>query len=149
MEQSPSWEAKSHSSSQEIPRILWNPEVHYRVHKRLPLVPIPSQMNPVHTFPPYFSQVHSNIILPLCLGLPSGLFPSDFRTKILYGFLIVLVRATCIAHLILLDLLPLIIFREAYKLWTLPPPLEALSSSPQLPVLKHPHSDFQAKLRLK
>ena len=48
MVQSPSWEANWFAASQEIPRILWNPKVHYRTHKRLPPVPILGLPNPVH-----------------------------------------------------------------------------------------------------
>jgi hypothetical protein len=40
MEQSLSWEANWFSASQEIPRILWNLKVHYRIHKCPPPVPI-------------------------------------------------------------------------------------------------------------
>jgi len=64
MEQSPSWEANSHLTGQEIPRFLYDPKVHYRVHKSPPLVYVLSQMHPVHTFPPYFPKIHSNIIFP-------------------------------------------------------------------------------------
>jgi len=90
MEQSLPRRAHSYSASQEIPCLLWNTNVHHRVHKSpLPLlVPILSKMNPDHTFPPYFPKIHSNITL---LSMPRSsecLFPSGFPTKTLYAFLI-------------------------------------------------------------
>jgi len=41
-------EANSHSANQEILRLLWNPQVHYRIYKIPQLASVLSQMHPIH-----------------------------------------------------------------------------------------------------
>jgi len=50
MGQSPS-EAKNHSAARQIPHLVWDPKVHYRVHKGTALLLFTSHINPVHILP--------------------------------------------------------------------------------------------------
>jgi hypothetical protein len=59
MQQRPAWEANLFLATQEIPHILWNPKVHYCIHKCPPPVSILSQLDPDHRHTSHFLQIHA------------------------------------------------------------------------------------------
>jgi hypothetical protein len=74
----------------------------------------------IQSIPSHPISLRSSLILSthLCLYLPSGLFPSGFPTYILYAFLFSPFRATCPAHLTLLNLIILIILgADSLQIW--------------------------------
>ena len=100
MVQNPSWEASWFAASQEISR---NPNVHYRTHKFPPPVSILGQPNPVHIPTSHLMEIHPNIIHPSTPRSPQWSPSLRFPTKTLYTLLSSPIRATCPAHLILLE----------------------------------------------
>ena len=114
MVQSPSWEANWFAASQEIPRISRNPKVHYHTHERPPPVPILGQPNPVHIPTSHLLESHPNIhpSTPRSPQWSSSLrFPHQDPIHPLSSP----IRATCPAHLILLDFITCTILGEEYK----------------------------------
>jgi hypothetical protein len=75
------WEVTSHSATWELPNILWNPKVYYDVQWSLPLVPIISQMDPIHNTPYYSSKICLNITSLYFLVFLVILFLLSFPTK--------------------------------------------------------------------
>ena len=115
MVQSPSWEANWFAASQKFPAFHGTRRfITALTSLRHPFL---SWAVPIQSIYPYPISWRSVLILSthLRLGLPSGLFLSGFPTKTLYTPLSSPVRATCSAHLILLDFITRTILDEDYK----------------------------------
>ena len=76
-----------------------------------------SWASPIQSIYPHRTYWRSVVILSthLRLFLPSGLLPSGFPTKTLYTPFSTPIRATCPAHLILLDFITRTILGEEYR----------------------------------
>ena len=97
--QSP-WEANWFAVSQGIPRISWNPKVHYRTHKRPPPVSIPGQPNPGHIPPSQLLEIQPSIIHPSKPRSPQWSPSLRFPHQDPIHPLSSPIRATCPAHLV-------------------------------------------------
>ena len=113
--QSPSWAAIWFAASQEIPRISWNPKVHYHTHKCPPPVSILGQPNPVHIPTSHLLEIHPNIINPSTTRSPQWSLSLQFPHQDPIHPLSSPIRATCPAHLILLDFITRMILGEEHK----------------------------------
>jgi hypothetical protein len=85
--------------SQSITRLLWNPKIHWRIHRIPQLISTFSHMNLLPTHLQAFFKIYLILSSYLILGLLCGVFPSVSRAKSFY-LAILPMRVTCPAHLI-------------------------------------------------
>ena len=102
MEQSPPLEANIFSTSQEIPCVLWNQNVHYHIHNCPLPVTILSQINPVHAPKTNVLKSHPNI-LPSMPGSSKWSVSLRFPHQKPQCTPLPPIRVTCPVHHILLD----------------------------------------------
>ena len=88
------WEANRPSTSQEIPRTLWNSKVHDHIHKSASFVPLLSQIDSANALSPTSLRFIWMLSSHLPMGFPSDLLPSSFPTKTVYSSL----PAPCMLH---------------------------------------------------
>ena len=118
---SPSWEANRFSSSQEIPCILWNSNVHHRIHKWSPRFPILSQLDTVHVPTSHFLKIHFNIILPSTPESSKWALFLRFPHQNPVNVSPLPIRAASPAHLIFLDFITRKMLGKCteYRVWLL------------------------------
>jgi len=130
MEQSSSWEADRFAASQDILRILRNPKVLCRIHKCPPSVHIINQLNPVYTLTSHFLKTHLNSIIPFAAGSTQWFLSLWFPHQNPVYASPLPIRATCPAHLILLDFITVQYWVRTTDLYA---PHYVVSSTPLLP----------------
>ena len=147
MVQSPSWEANWFAASQEIPRFSRNPKVHYRTHKRPPPVSILGQPSPVHIPTSNLLEIRPNIIHPSTPRSPQWSLSLRFPHQDPTHPLSLPIRATCPAHLILLDFITRTILGEENKSFTCSSSLCNLLHSPVTSSFLGPNNSVYIKLK--
>ena len=115
MEQSHSWEANRFQLEKKFPAFYKN-RIFFTAIISARYLSL-SWASSIHSKPPHPTSWRSILLSSshLRLGFPSGLFPSGFPTKNLYTPLFSSIRATCPAHLILLDFITRTKLDEQYR----------------------------------
>ena len=116
MEQSPSKKVDWFSASQEMPRILWKPKVHYHIHKWPQPVPILGQIDPVHAPTSHFLTAYLKIILQSTPGSSKWSLSPNFPHQNPVHASPLPIHATCSAHLILVDFITRTVLAKEYRL---------------------------------
>jgi hypothetical protein len=137
--------ADSRPTRQDIPLLVWNPNVHYRVHNSQPLTPILICMCPVFAF---------SFSYHLCIDRRSGVVRLIFRPKSVM-YLSCLMRAAWPTYVIIFHFITIVSFMEEYKLCSsslctlLRVPGTFFPSGPNVrPVLEQPQSVLEQQRKL-